>query len=191
MPDTAQTPDLAELELAPAEGLSELPLPPPAGLDSAQYRSGGREARRDLRRQVAALEAALGRLFGSAFPRTEIDFVVGSAQGGPRILSVDELERVRDALAARLHDVKGRLYERGYVEQRKRALIDEMLADPAAHKWRIVSNEDIGDPGCRHWHSRPRWGLLGMIMGWWRVKVSSGCPLPAGVAPLPPAAIRR
>jgi hypothetical protein len=75
------------------------------------------------------------------------------------------------------------LYERGYVEQKRRALIEEMLADPAAHKWKIVSNEDIGDPGCKHWHSRPRWGLLGMVMGWWRVRVSSGCPLAAGVAP--------
>jgi hypothetical protein len=30
---------------------------------------------------------------------------------------------------------------------------------------------------------RPRLGLIGMLMGWWQVKLSSGCPLPAGVAP--------
>jgi hypothetical protein len=183
VPDTAEIPDLPELEPTPAEEWPGLPPAPPPGLDTALYRSDEHAARRDLRRQIAALEAALGRLFGSAFPRTEIDFVVGSAQGGPRILSVDELERVRDAVAARLHDVKGTLYERGYVEEKKRGLIEEMLADPAAHRWTIVSNEDIGEPGCKHWHSRPRWGLLGMVMGWWRVRVSSGCPLAAGVAP--------
>jgi hypothetical protein len=25
---------------------------------------------------------------------------------------------------------------------------------------------------------RPRLGLIGMLMGWWQVKLSSGCPLP-------------
>jgi hypothetical protein len=58
-----------------------------------------------------------------------------------------------------------------------------MTEDPTAYKWIRVSNEDIGEPGCRHWHSRPRWGILGMILNWWRVKVSSGCPLAMGVAP--------
>jgi hypothetical protein len=24
---------------------------------------------------------------------------------------------------------------------------------------------------------RPRLGLIGMLMGWWQVKLSSGCPL--------------
>jgi hypothetical protein len=24
---------------------------------------------------------------------------------------------------------------------------------------------------------RPRLGLIGMLMGWWRVVISSGCPL--------------
>jgi hypothetical protein len=24
---------------------------------------------------------------------------------------------------------------------------------------------------------RPRWGVLGMLMNWWRVVISSGCPL--------------
>jgi hypothetical protein len=52
-----------------------------------------------------------------------------------------------------------------------------MLADPAAYKWARISRDDIGVSGCGHWHSRPRLGPLGMLMGWWRVKVSSGCPL--------------
>ena len=51
-----------------------------------------------------------------------------------------------------------------------------MVADPAEHKWRRVSNDDIGEDGCKHYHSTPRLGLVGMLMGWWRVKISSGCP---------------
>src|SRR5947209_8298032 len=35
---------------------------------------------------------------------------------------------------------------------------------------------------------RPRLGLIGMMMGWWQVKLSSGCPLATGgaVARRPP-----
>ena len=51
-----------------------------------------------------------------------------------------------------------------------------MIAAPQRFKWVRISNDDIGEPGCKHWHARPRFGLLGMLMGWWRVKISSGCP---------------
>jgi hypothetical protein len=57
-----------------------------------------------------------------------------------------------------------------------------MLASPADHKWLRISRADVGESGCGHWHSRPRLGPLGMLMGWWRVKVSSGCPLSGRLA---------
>jgi hypothetical protein len=155
----------------------------PEGLDTLLYEHDERAARVDLRRQIAVLEAALGRLFGSAFPRTGIEFAVAAPGGGPRILSVDELERVRDGLVTRLQEAKASLADHACVEEQNRQLIEEMTADPEAHKWIRVSNEDIGEPGCRHWHSRPRWGLLGMLKGWWRVRVSSGCPLAKGLRP--------
>lgn len=154
-----------------------VPPSPPEGLDTVLYEHDERDARADLRRQIAAMEGELGRLFGVAFPRLGIEFGVVAPAGGPRILSVDELERVRDALARRLGEVKGALREHAAVEEANRALVERMTADPCSHRWVRVSNEDVGRPGCRHWHSRPRYGLLGMIMGWWRVKVSSGCPL--------------
>jgi hypothetical protein len=182
MPELLERPDLPEVEILPEEGTSPVPPAPPPGLDTALHEHDERLARRDLRRQIAAMELELAELFRSAFPRAGIEFRVG-APGGPRVLPLDELERVRDAIAARLQDVRGQLYDRGYVEQKMRALIEEMTADPASHKWLRVSNEDIGEPGCRHWHSRPRWGPLGMLMSWWRVKVSSGCPLAGRVAP--------
>ena len=141
-------------------------------------------ARADLRRQIARLERELGELFASAFPRPGLEWHVGAA-GGPRVLSTGELERIRDALAARLRDVQAELGRRGEVEEGNRLLLESMIAEPDRHRWVIVSNEDIGEPGCRHWHSRPRWGILGMLLNWWRVRVSSGCPLATG--PRPPA----
>jgi hypothetical protein len=141
-----------------------------------------RRARQDLRRQIALLERRLGELFASAFPRQGIDWRVG-AVGGPRVLGVAELERVRDALAARLHEARAELGRRGDVEEQNRGLVEAMIAEPQRYRWVQVSNEDVGEPGCRHWHSRPRWGILGMLMGWWRVKLSSGCPLAKGLRP--------
>jgi hypothetical protein len=141
-----------------------------------------RRARQDLRRQIALLERRLGELFASAFPRQGIDWRVG-AVGGPRVLGVAELERVRDALAARLHEARAELGRRGEVEAQNRGLVEAMIAEPQRYRWVQVSNEDVGERGCRHWHSRPRWGILGMLMGWWRVKLSSGCPLAKGLRP--------
>jgi hypothetical protein len=170
------------VEFAPAEQPSLVPPVPPEGLGTVLYDSDERDARADLRRQIAAMEAELGQLFASAFPRRGIEFGVPAPGGGPRILTVNELERLRDSIASRVQQVKGVLHEHSTAEEANRLLIEEMTADPESYKWVRVSNEDIGEPGCRHWHSRPRWGLLGMIIGWWRVIVSSGCPLAAGLA---------
>jgi hypothetical protein len=172
--------DIDEIELVPEESL--VPPAPPEGLDTALYEHDERAARADLRRQIAAMELALARLFGSAFPRKGIEFGVAGL-GGPRLLSVDELEQVRDGLAARIQEVRADLHEYACVEEGTRELIERMTSDPASYKWVRVANDDIGEPGCKHWHSTPRWGPLGMLLGWWRVKISSGCPLAMGLRP--------
>ena len=132
-------------------------------------------ARRSLRQQIAKLERELAATFASAYPRRDLDWRVGST-GGPRVLGVGELEETRDALAARVEDARRSLRDRAYVERKNVERIEEMLAEPARFKWMRISNADIGEPGCKYWHSRPRLGLIGMLMGWWRVKISSGCP---------------
>ena len=132
-------------------------------------------ARRSLRAQIAKLERELATLFASAYPRKGVEWRV-SAPGGPRVLGMGELEELRDALASRLEDARRTLTDCGYVEQRNLARIDEMLAEPARFKWVRITNADIGEPGCKYWHSRPKLGLIGMLLGWWRVKISSGCP---------------
>ena len=173
---------LAEVQSAPEVDESLVPPAPPEGLDTLLYEHDEREARADLRRQIAAMELALARLFGSAFPRRGIDFSVPGL-GGPRMLSVDELEKVRDGMAARIQEVKADLHDYAVVEEENRELIEEMISDPASYKWVRVYNEDIGEPGCKHWHAKPKWGPLGLLLGWWRVKISSGCPLAEGLRP--------
>jgi hypothetical protein len=150
--------------------------PRPSGSLVGLLHADERPARAELRRQIARLEAELAGLFTSAFPRAGIAYEVAPA-GGPRLLGIGELEVVRDRLLARIADVRGILEDRACVEERNRELLERVIAEPERYHWVRISNEDIGEPGCRHFHSRPRWGVLGMLMGWWRVKISSGCPL--------------
>ena len=139
-----------------------------------------RPLRDELRRQIARLEQQLSELWTSAFPRQGIDWSVG-AVGGPRILGAAELERIRDALIVRVREAQSELGRRADVEERNRGLVERMIAEPERYRWVQISNDDVGDRDCKHWHSRPRWGILGMLMGWWRVKLSSGCPLAEGL----------
>jgi hypothetical protein len=152
-----------------------------------------RPARDALLSQVARLESELGALFCSTYPRQGFGFGVRS-RGGPRILPLAELEALRDDLAERLGRSRRALTERTYLEEQHRRRIEEMLLEPEKHRWVRIQNEDIGERGCKSWHVRPRFGILGMLFNWWRVRISSGCPLARGRGlvprPLSPAARR-
>lgn len=148
----------------------------PAGLDAVEEGP----ARRSLRAQIARLEHELAALATAASPRDGIAWPTGVAHGGPRLLGLGELERLRDDLAERLHDVRETLAARAEREARNRELLERMLRDPARHRYRRITAADVGQPGCGAWEVRPRLGLIGMLMGWWQVKVSSGCPLAEG-----------
>ena len=147
-------------------------------------RSGGDErlARAELRRQIGRLEQQLGALVADAFLRLRIDAAVPAVSRQPRALGLGELEVVRDSLVARIGDARRQLSDRAELETRNRELLERMLAAPAQYKWLQISRDDLGAPGCGHWHSRPRFGPLGMLMGWWRVRISSGCPLAGRLA---------
>ena len=56
---------------------------------------------------------------------------------------------------------------------------------PAEDRFVRISGADVGEPGCGGWESRPRLGLIGMLAGWWEIKVSSGCPLAMPGRPRP------
>jgi hypothetical protein len=139
-------------------------------------------ARGELRRQIARLERQLAGLFAEAFGRVELEHRVEAIAPEPRLLDLGELERLRDDLAERIADARLTLHERARVETGNRELLRQMLAAPADFKWVRISRADVGEPGCGAWHSRPRLGPIGMLMGWWRVKVSSGCPLAGRLA---------
>ena len=138
-----------------------------------------RAARRTLREQIARLDRELSAACLDACPRIDPGPPLRSL-AGPRLLTLGELERIRDALAGRLTSVHAAIAAQGEQQAVSRELLEDMLADPPAHKWVRISNEQLGEPGCKHFHVRPRLGPIGLLMRWWRVKISSGCPLAWG-----------
>jgi hypothetical protein len=139
-------------------------------------------ARQELRRQVGRLERELAGLVAEGFGRVRVETAVGPLAAEPRVLDLGELERLRDDLAQRVGEARRTLDEQDEREAANRERLREMIASPADFKWVQISRDDIGAPGCGHWHSLPRLGPIGMLMGWWRVRVSSGCPLAGRLA---------
>ena len=140
-----------------------------------------RAARRTLRTQIARLERDLSDAFVTAFGMGGLDQPEPVA-GEPRLLDLGELELVRDRLADRLHAARAQIAERADEQEDKRLQLERMLLDPGAYRNTRIPCRELGDPGCGVWQVKPRLGLIGMLMGWWQVKLSSGCPLPGGRA---------
>src|SRR5688500_8968392 len=129
-------------------------------------------ARRELRRQIARLEAEL-----AAYPESRPD-----AETHPllrpkaHLPDFAELTATRDALIERLRSVRSAAERKGERQAKARARREQVLGDPESYRWERVRTEDCGDPGCGETSAVPRYGPLGALAGWWRVKVSSGCP---------------
>ncbi len=151
----------------------------PVGLAPTTTQPDERAARGTLRDQVARLERELAAAVCSAYPHVGIP-PAATRLAGPRLLGLGDLEVLRDELADRLRDVRSDLAVQAERHEANRLLIERMLLDPASYKWVRVGNVDIGETGCKNWHVRPRLGLIGMLAGWWHVKISSGCPLATG-----------
>jgi DNA-binding transcriptional regulator YhcF (GntR family) len=134
-----------------------------------------RLGRDELRRQIARLEALLAS-YPSARKQGEPTHPLLRPKG--HVAGMAELERNRDELLERLRTARDEAERRGERQRQARARLEEMAADPAAHKWETVTKEELGEPGCATWEVAPRWGPVGALMNWWRIKVSSGCPLP-------------
>jgi hypothetical protein len=153
----------------------------PIGVDSPPVTEDTqRAARRSLRIQIARLERELADAFVTAYPMGGLDLAASDHARGPRLLDLGELERIRDELAERLHAARVTIAERGDIQAANRLYLERMLLEPAKHRFARVSCRDLGQPGCGVWQVRPRLGLIGMLMGWWVVKLSSGCPLARG-----------
>jgi hypothetical protein len=139
---------------------------------------GGEEgaARAALRTQVSKLEGELSQFVASGFPHISPHDPGGERFSGPRLLSLGELERLRDRLALRVSDARRQTAERSAFERRSRELLERMKLEPGRYKYARVPVADLGDGHCGVWEVRPRLGLIGMLAGWWQVKLSSGCP---------------
>lgn len=140
--------------------------------ESVGERVGSDAVRRELRRQIGLLE---GRLAGHVRDLPGEAPVTGSREA--RIAGVENLELTRDRLVARLSDAKRAASARAQAQAQARAHRVAMYRDPRAHKWERVSAEQAGEAGCVEYRVVPRYGPVGLLLNWWRVKVSSGCPL--------------
>ena len=136
-------------------------------------------ARRSLRSQIDRLERDLAEAFVTAFRMGGLP-ATDDAHAEPRLLGLGELERVRDELAERLRVARITISERADVHAANRVRLERMLLEPGRYRFVRIPLADLGVPGCGVWQVRPRLGLLGMLMGWWQVKLSSGCPLARG-----------
>jgi hypothetical protein len=173
----------------PAATLEERPLVPtpmpigppllPSRVDAPCGAPDERAARRALRAQIAKLERDLSDAVADAFPHVPAR-LPGHARGGPHLLSLGELERQRDRLAQRLAHTRGAISARAEIEERNRVLLERILLEPKRYKFVRLANADLGVGGCGVWEVRPRLGIVGMLAGWWQVKLSSGCPLAGG-----------
>ena len=129
-------------------------------------------ARRELRRQIARLEAEL-----AAYPEARTD-----SKTHPLLLpkghlpDFGELTSARDALIERLRSARAEAERRGERESRARARRERIIGEPERYRWQRVGNEECGDPSCGESRAVPRFGPIGAVAGWWRVKISSGCP---------------
>jgi hypothetical protein len=180
------------------------PFPWPG--ESAASPAAEHSARDALRAQIARLEHELSGLVASGFPH--ISPTHGEAAptssarhapgtrgahaglgllSGPRLLTLGELERARDQLAARVADTQRLARKRAEFEHSSLLLLEAMKLEPGRYKFVRLPVTDLGEGGCGAWEVRPRLGLIGMLAGWWHVKLSSGCPLARGRAAARPA----
>jgi hypothetical protein len=145
-----------------------------------------RAARRSLRHQIARLERELADAFVAA---SRMGGIQAPAQrpAQPRVLDLGALERIRDELAERVREARVTIAHRAEIQAANRVALERMLLEPGKYRFARIAASDLGEPGCGVWHVRPRLGLIGMLMGWWEVKLSSGCPLGRGRGDAPAA----
>jgi len=149
-------------------------------VEDGRAQAGERAARSSLRDQVARLERELSAIVADGFPYISAPGSMAEAVVGPRLLSLGELERSRDRLAARVQEFRRLADRRVEHERRAHVLLERMKLEPARYQYVRLPVNDLGQGGCGVWEVRPRLGVIGMLAGWWQVKLSSGCPLPRG-----------
>ena len=108
-----------------------------------------RLGRRELRRQIARLEAQLASYPADARKPGEPTHPLLRPKG--HVADMAELEAIRDELVERLKLAREAAQRRGERQDRARARLEDMVSEPAAHKWEKLSKQDLGEPGCASW----------------------------------------
>jgi hypothetical protein len=164
--------------------------PAPPGVVSAAPDEG--PARRSLRAQITKLERELADALVSTFdaglygrpiaglPADSSAIAPAATTGAARLLDLGELELLRDDLVARLRRARAPFAAHAELEAQRRVLLERILAEPEVYRFVKVRLPDPGAHNCGTYQVRPRFGLIGMLAGWWHVKLSSGCPLAGG-----------
>ena len=162
---------------APADTAATGGRTSPTPLPGHERERDARAARHELRRQIGRLEADLAAYAESSGAHQPSM----AARPAPvaHVASIEELEATRDWLLERLRAVQADEQRKSRREAKARGRVEDMVRDPEGHRWQWVSSEETGEPGCKEYRAVPRYGPVGAAMGWWRIKVSGGCPLPA------------
>lgn len=138
-----------------------------------------RAARATLRVQLRHLERELASLASDGFADPgdrRASAPAAMSHGTPRIPTFAELEAQRDRLVARVAEHRAhRASRRGEIAE-TRALLEDVRRAPERHPHVRITRADLGEPGCGSYQVKPRRGIIGMLAGWWHVKLSSGCP---------------
>lgn len=144
-------------------------------IDAPVLLQPGLAQRQEFLRHIETLERELQQVLSALTPRNR-PLPPGASQARPHLLSITELELVRDALTAELGRAEEILARQIHTRQGNRSLLKRMVEAPVEFRWAKVTTIDLGEPGCRTWESVPKLGPVGMLANWWRIRISSGCP---------------
>ena len=138
-----------------------------------------RAARATLRAQLRHLERELAQVQADSFadPGDRRPITASAPdRRTPQLPTFAELEAQRDQLVERVAVARSHRAARRSDVGRTRAYLEEVRRAPERHPFVRIPRADLGEPGCGSYQVRPKLGIIGMLAGWWHVKLSSGCP---------------
>jgi hypothetical protein len=144
-------------------------------LDDPVLLRTGLDQRLEFMRHIERLELDLQQVLSALSPRNR-PLPSSNGRARPHLLSMTELELVRDALSIELSRAEAALSTQIHTRREKRTLLRRMTEEPVKFRWARVTTIDLGEPGCKSWEVVPKLGPVGMLANWWRVRISSGCP---------------
>ena len=143
-------------------------------------------ARRTLREQIARLESELGALFCSTFPRTGFDWGVPSARRPARAVAAPSSSDIRDELADAARSTTASSSATAPTSRSSTAAASRRCCStPPSTSGSASRTRTSASAAASSGTSARASASLGMLMNWWRVRISSGCPLamPARAGP--------